>query len=162
MITAIEGHDRTHEHAAMKPQPKWQDWGNLLVAGTLFVSPWFLGTARQTSSSWNAWLVGSGMVFFTVRTLLPPPGAYTSRHAREGGRIAWWQRVVDSCHYTHIAREQLVVGAWLLVAPWLLGFAASGAAAWTAWVGGSVTLVLAWWKLLDLRRGGPPVSPAGR
>ncbi len=142
---------QTHDHHAMKPQPKWQDWSLVVVAGILFLSPWLFGTVTQTASSWNAWIIGIGFVAFTLRTtFLPPPGAYANEHTHEGGRAAWWQKVSDSCQYTHIAKEELVVGAWMLVAPWILGFAAIAAAAWTAWIAGIVIVVLAVWKLKEL------------
>lgn len=41
----------------------------------------------------------------------------------------------------------LVLGAWLFVAPWLLGFAGSAAAAWNAWLSGAVVVVFAVWAL---------------
>ena len=111
------------------------------------MSPWIVGKATQTFSSWNVWIVGIGSVAFTLRTFLPPP----NKSAHERVRLAWWEEVLDNCALVHIAREQLVVGAWLLVAPWILGFAATGAAAWTAWIAGSVIVVLSVWKLLGFR-----------
>ncbi len=151
MTMDIQMHAQTHEHNAMKPQPKWQDGSILVLAGFLFISPWIFGTARQTSSSLNAWIVGIGFVPFMLRTFAPPPGAYANKCAHEGVRIAWWQKVLDSCELSHIAKEELVVGAWLLVAPWILGFATIGAAAWTAWIIGILIVVLAVWKLQDFQ-----------
>ena len=72
----------------------------------------------------------------------------TSVHMK--GRTAWWQRILDTCKLSHIAKEEIVVGAWLFVAPWILGFAAMGAAAWTARIAGIVIVVLAVWKLREL------------
>ncbi len=151
MTTNIQIHAQTHEHSGMKPQPKWQDGSILVLAGILFISPWIFGTATQTASSWNAWIVGIGFVPFLLRTFAPPPGAYASKCAHEGSHIAWWQKILDSCALSHIAKEELVVGAWLLVAPWILGFAAIGPAAWTAWIIGSLIVVLTIWKLQELR-----------
>ncbi len=148
---AIQTHAQTYEHNAMKPQPKWQDWGILVLGGILFISPWIFGTAPQTFSSWNAWIVGIGLGFFTGRSFLPPPGGYAVKCAHEGVRMAWWQGIINVCKLSHIAKEELVVGAWMLLAPWILGFAAIGAAAWTAWIAGIVILVLAGWKLRELR-----------
>ena len=152
MTTNIQAHAQAHEHNATKPQPKWQDWSLVVVAGILFLSPWLFRTATQTPSSWNAWIVGIGFIPFTVRAaFLLPPGGYAKKSAHKELRIAWWQRVSDSCKLSHIAREEIVVGAWLFVAPWILGFAAIGAAAWTAWIVGIVIVVLAVWKLWELR-----------
>lgn len=145
-------HAQTHEHDAMKPQPKWQDWSMLVVASLLFLSPWIFGTATQTSSSWNAWIVSIGFIPFTLRTtFFLPPGGYANKCAHEAGRIAWWQMILDTCKLSHIAKEELVVGAWMLIAPWILGFTAIGAAAWTAWIVGILIVVLALWKLWELR-----------
>lgn len=148
---AIQMHAQTHEREAMKPQPKWQNWSVLILAGILFISPWILGTAAQISSSWNAWIVGIGFVGLTLRVFALPPGAYANKCAHEGIRIAWWQKVLDICKLSHVAQERLVIGAWLFVAPWILGFAASGAAAWTAWIIGVMIVVLTVWELKDLQ-----------
>ena len=151
MTINIQAQAQTHEGNVLKPQPKWQDGSILILAGILFISPWIFGTATQTSSSWNAWIVGIGFVPFTLRIFALPPGAYAKKCAHEGARIAWWQMVLDSCKLSHIAKEELVVGAWLFVAPWILGFAAIGVAAWTAWIVGAMIVVLAVWKLRELQ-----------
>lgn len=151
MTTNIQTHAQTRERNATKAHPKWQDWSILMLGGILFITPWVFGTASQILSSWNAWIVGIGLGVFTGRTLLPPPGGYAVKCAHEGISIAWWQRVLDTCKLSHIAKEQIVVGAWMIVAPWILGFAALGAAAWPAWIAGIVIVILAVWKLRELR-----------
>lgn len=134
MSTGIQTHAQTHQYNAMKPQPKWQDWIILLVAGILFISPWVFGTATQTFGAWNAWIVSIGFVPLTLRTtFFLPPGGYANKCTHEGGRTAWWQRILDTCKLSHIAKEEIVVGAWLFVAPWILGFAAMGAASAHCW-----------------------------
>ena len=151
MTTYVRTHAETRERNAMQAQPRWQDGSILILAGLLFLSPWIFGTATQLSSSWNTWIVGIGFVPFTFRIFAPPPRAYANKCAHEGVRTAWWQKVLDSCHLSHIAKEELVVGGWLLLAPWILGFAANGAAAWTSWIIGLLVVVLAAWKLRELR-----------
>lgn len=151
MTMDIQAHTQTHERHAVKPQPKWQDWSILFLGGILLITPWIFGTTSQIFSSWNAWIVSIGLGVLTWRTLLPPPGGYALKYAQEGIRIAWWQRVLDTCKLSHIAKEQIVVGAWMLIAPWILGFATIGSAAWPAWVAGIAIIVLAVWKLRELR-----------
>ncbi len=46
---------------------------------------------------------------------------------------------------------RIVLGAWLFLAQWILGFAAIGALAWTAWIIGILVVALAVWKLLEVR-----------
>lgn len=41
----------------------------------------------------------------------------------------------------------LVVGAWLFISPWVLGFTGSSAAAWNAWILGLIVAALALWAL---------------
>jgi hypothetical protein len=46
---------------------------------------------------------------------------------------------------------RIVLGAWLFFAPWILGFVAIGAIAWTAWIIGILVVALSTWKLLEVR-----------
>lgn len=142
---------RRHHPNATEPGPKLQDWSLLVIAGILFVSPWVLGTGIQTPSSWNAWIVGVGFIPFTGRVLLPPPGAYAARGTNDGRQLVWWQSLVDTCKYSHVAKEEIVVGVWLVVSPWVLGFAGINSPALTAWAAGVLVLVLGLWKLRALR-----------
>ena len=48
----------------------------------------------------------------------------------------------------------LVLGVWLFLSPWLLGFAGSAAAAWNAWLLGAVVVVFALWALAAPRSRG--------
>ena len=42
-----------------------------------------------------------------------------------------------------------VLGAWLFISPWVLGFSGNGAAAWSAWIVGGLVLIFALWALSD-------------
>jgi FtsH-binding integral membrane protein len=50
---------------------------------------------------------------------------------------------------------KIVLGAWLVVAPLILGFAAIGAA---AWIIGILVVVLSVWKLLEVSKQGTQIS----
>ena len=41
----------------------------------------------------------------------------------------------------------VILGAWLFVSPWLVGFAGTAAAAWNAWILGLVVMAFALWAL---------------
>jgi SPW repeat-containing protein len=117
----------------MKAWTKWQDWGVLVLGILLVVAPWIFGTATtQALIAWNAGIVGVALVASTLWTF-----AQASVSATEWGYIAWLQ---------------LILGAWLIIAPWLLGFAAITTAAWTAWIIGILVVVISVWKLLEVRR----------
>lgn len=116
----------------MKAWTKWQDWGVLVLGILLLVAPWIFGTATTHALiAWNAGIVGVALVASTLWAF-----AQASVSATEWGYIAWFQ---------------LILGVWLIIAPWLLGFAAIGTAAWTAWIVGIFVVVIAVWKVLEVR-----------
>ncbi len=43
----------------------------------------------------------------------------------------------------------VVLGAWLFLSPWILGFTSTSAAAWSAWILGALIVVFAVWALYD-------------
>lgn len=106
---------------------RWQDWGNLILGLWLFVSPWILGTTDDSSNSWNAWLVGLGVAVVALWALAAP----TSQVA-EGINV--------------------VLAAWLFVAPWLLGFTDLAEPAWNAWIVGVLVAGLALWAIVNIRK----------
>lgn len=110
----------------MKPWAKFQDWSILVLGAVLFLAPWLFGTTSTVVGSWNAWIVG--IVFVVVSLLaLARPSAFG---------------------YEWIG---ILAGVWLFFAPWFLGFAAVGAAAWTAWIIGILVVALALGKLQEVR-----------
>jgi len=101
----------------------WQDWVNLILALWLFVSPWVLqfgaamgGTDVAAHPAWNAWILGI-IVFLVSLSAL--------------GRARFWQEWVN-----------LVLGIWVFIAPWALGFAALSHAAWDHWVIGALVVLI--------------------
>ena len=113
---------------------RWQDWVNLALAVWLFFSPWILqfGSDVETSApaanaatlnavsngAWNAWILSVIVLLVTLSAI---------------GRIRLWQEWVN-----------LVLGAWIFVAPWVLGFATGRypAAAWDHWIVGGLIFLL--------------------
>jgi hypothetical protein len=115
------------EEIHMKPWRTFQDWSSLVLGAVLFLAPWLFGTAANATSSWNAWILGvivAGMALFALAR--PMAATYEGVEA--------------------------VAGIWLFLAPWILGFAAVGAAAWTGWIIGVLLVALATWKLAQVRR----------
>ncbi|QYO75545.1 SPW repeat protein [Devosia salina] len=89
-----------------------------IVAGLgLLFSPWYLGYADQANAAWNAWINGAGVSLIAAAALLA----------------------------FHEAEEwaNLVLAAWAVVAPWILGFAAATAATTVHVVAGLVVAALA-------------------
>lgn len=103
----------------------WQDWANLAVGVWLFVSPWVLGYADLRSAAWDSWLMGVVVAAVSAAALI---------------LFAPWQEWVN-----------VIMGVWLLVAPWVMGFASSenSAALWNHVAVGLVVGGLALWDALQ-------------
>lgn len=118
----------------------WQDWANVVLAVLLFISPWALqyagtsaaaGGGEATGSfiaAWNAWITAIVVAGLAVAALL---------------RFAEWQEWVIA-----------LVGLWLVISPWVLGFSAVAAALWSAVVIGVLVAVASFWKAFESHHGG--------
>lgn len=105
---------------------RWRD-GVMLVLGVwLFLSPWILGFAAALPAAWNAWIVGIVIAAVAAWAIV---------------RFAPWQDWVNG-----------VLGAWLVIAPWVLGFGGLATAAWNHVIVGLLVLAFAAWELWDVRQ----------
>jgi SPW repeat len=126
---------------------RWRDWAMLVLAVWLFISPWVLGfagtaapeieggaAAGGTTAAWNAWIAAVIVAVLSIAAAV---------------RFAEWEDWVNG-----------ILGVWLVVAPWALGFAALTAAAWNHVVVGVLIAALAAWELWDVRRHGGTTTRA--
>ena len=104
---------------------RWQDWTNVVAGVWIFVTPWLYGSLSEGAIVWNAWTLGVLIVLVRLWALVAPDQ-----------RSAEW--------------TNLLLGAWLFVAPWILSFTGSPAAAWNAWIVGLVVMFLAVWALVEI------------
>jgi hypothetical protein len=110
-----------------------QDWANLILAIWLFISPWVLqfgaapaGAANAplveaSHAAWDAWVLGI-IVFLVALSAI--------------GRMEAWQEYIN-----------MVLGAWIFVAPWALGFTPLGRASWDHWIVGALIFLISLWSL---------------
>jgi hypothetical protein len=98
-----------------------QDWINLVLAVLLFISPWIMGYVADTMPAWNAWVVGIVLAILSIATL---------------SAFAEWEEWIN-----------LVLGVWLVISPWVLGFAADTNAMWTQLVLGVLVVLAAAWAV---------------
>jgi uncharacterized membrane protein YoaK (UPF0700 family) len=128
----------------------WQDWANLILAIWLFVSPWVLGfaglyatgngTAVGTTTvamdasraAWDAWVLGV-IVFLVALSAL--------------GRMELWQE-----------RVNMVLGIWIFIAPWVLGFGDLRNASWDHWIVGALVFLISLCLLAQGRRTATVIS----
>lgn len=112
----------------------WQDPTNLVAGLWMIVSPWVLAYQPESRPMWNAVVLGA----------LIAAVAFTALY-----RAFAWQEWVNA-----------VLGLWLIVSPWVLGFAGLQAAMANAVIVGAVVAALAIWALGTDRDIGGWFSPA--
>ncbi|MFO1174575.1 MAG: SPW repeat protein [Paracoccaceae bacterium] len=108
-----------------KLSDNWQDGISLILGIWLFMSPWLLGFTGLDAAFWNAVAFGLVIVLMALMALF---------------EFHEWEEWAD-----------MVIGAWLVVSPWVLGFAmfragADGPAAIATWdvvIVGVLTFLLA-------------------
>jgi len=99
---------------------RWQDWANLVLGAWLFVSPWVLGY-QGTLGAWNAHAVGAGVVVFALIAAYMPKA---------------WEEIINT-----------LFGVWLVVSPFVLGFAATTQVALHTVVVGILASAFAIWAM---------------
>jgi hypothetical protein len=106
-------------------QKRWQDWVMLVLGAWLFVSPFFLQfSSFMGASAWDSYILGVAVAVVAVVALTVP-------------RL--WEEWVN-----------LVLGIWLIIAPFLLGFSGEASATWNHVVLGIVIGVDAIWAMADV------------
>ena len=99
---------------------QWKDVVNLILGLWLIVSPWELSFNTVETPTWNAWVIGVVIAVAAVAALV----AFNK-----------WEEWVEA-----------VLGLWLIVSPFLLGFSALTHATWNQIIVGVIVGVLAIWS----------------
>ncbi|MGD8378826.1 MAG: SPW repeat protein [Gammaproteobacteria bacterium] len=102
-------------------QQRWQDWAGLVLGAWLFFSPWILGFATASVAAGNAFILGIGVFVFFAIALSKP---------------MLWEEWVN-----------LVLAAWVFLAPFILQFTSVTAAAWNHWILGILIGADAIWAM---------------
>jgi hypothetical protein len=100
---------------------RWQDWAELVLGVWLFFSPWLLGYSDVSAAATNAHIIGAAIVVFSLIEL------YT------------WERWEEWIN--------LVLGVWLIISPWVLGFNMVGRPTQNMVVLGILMIVLPLWAV---------------
>ncbi|HLK83827.1 MAG TPA: SPW repeat protein [Xanthobacteraceae bacterium] len=90
---------------------------NVVLGAFLFLTPWFYGYVSEPAASWNAWLSGIAVAGLAIAAL---------------AAFAVWEEWLN-----------LVVGVWVAVSPWLVGFFANSTAMHLHLVVGVIVAVVA-------------------
>lgn len=101
---------------------RWRDWGCLLLGAWLFISPWVMEyPSEMLNATWNAHILGIAIVVFSAFAV------YMPRTWEEGINIA--------------------LGIWMIISPWVLGFASYRDVTTNAVVVGFLVTALAVWSM---------------
>jgi hypothetical protein len=106
----------------------WQDPVNLILGLWVLISPWVLGFTASSNATGDAVVVG---ILVALAGLLATT------------RWQMWEEWAE-----------LVLGIWLIVSPWVLGFSDLKSATYNGVILGIVIAVLGAWSLVNTRNPG--------
>lgn len=99
---------------------RWQDWVILILGVWLFFSPFLIGYTGTTAAS-NAYVIGVVVVLFAILALID-------------SRV--WEEWIN-----------LVLGVWLVIAPFVLGYSTMDGATWNHIIVGLLIAADAIWAI---------------
>ena len=106
---------------------KWTSGTNLAAGIWLIAAPFILGYSAVTAAVWNDVLIGLAVAGLA------------------------WARVAKPLEREGVSWTNVVLGVWLLAAPFALAYSGTTAALWNDIVIGLVVLVLGTWNALTSR-----------
>jgi hypothetical protein len=102
----------------------WEDWTNLVLGLWLIASPWALQFTTASAAAWNVWISGGIIAVLAAAALY---------------QVQKWEEWTNA-----------VIGIWLVVSPWVLGFSSDAVTTWNAAIIGLLVLCVAGWELYAL------------
>jgi hypothetical protein len=105
---------------------------NLALGAWLFLTPWIFGFVAEPSASWNAWLSGLVIGALAIAALVA---------------FAEWEEWIN-----------LLLGAWVAAAPWIVGFASHATATRLHILVGIAVAIVAAVRLWFMHRSPPRVT----
>ena len=103
-----------------------------LLGAALFVAPWLLGFAGESGPAWTAWA--------------------------SGGLIGLVGIINFADDQSWPSRANFLMGAWTLVAPWMIPFADSGAAVFSHLAVGLFVVLTSVWEISNSENRTPRVT----
>ncbi len=107
----------------MKQRQQWQDWLNLILGAWLFLAPFAGVGAVNDVAAGNSYVFGLGIAIFAAAALYRPQ---------------MWEEWVN-----------LLIGIWLILAPFALGFTEQTLVMWNQIIVGVVVGGDAAWAMLE-------------
>jgi len=106
------------------------NWLIALAGVWEILAPFILGYADVSTALWNAIIVGIVLIILAV----------------------WAALTNDASTEKNLSWVNAVVGLWLVLAPFILGYAVITAALWNAIIVGIVVIILAVWAAMSIPR----------
>ena len=106
----------------MERKQRWQDWINVLLGVWLFVAPFFGLVALTGMPAWNGYIFGVIIAVLSIWALVQPRA---------------WEEWIN-----------LLIGIWLIISPFVLGFSMHTAAMWNFIIVGIIVGADALWAAL--------------
>lgn len=104
----------------MEKKTAWEDWVNVFLGAWIFVIPWSvshsLPNLAMSGAMWNFWIVGAVVVISAALAL---------------SDIKPWEEWTN-----------LTAGVWLILSPWILGYANQSGLLWNSVIVGLAVSVL--------------------
>ncbi len=116
----------------MKQFNHWQDPVNAALGAALLLSPWAAGYFGETGATTNAVVVGVALIAASLGAMLMPQA---------------WEEWAEA-----------VLGLWMVLSPWVLGFSHRTEAMFVALVVGMVVVMLSLWTLATDKKFSLPRS----
>jgi hypothetical protein len=109
---------------------------NFLVGIWLIISPWVYGSIYRVGSAWNNIIVGIIIAIFAAIRFFSP---------RSAVGLSW---------------INALLGIWMIISPWIYGYANNSARLWNSVIFGIIVLILALWSASATRATpGPGTAP---
>ena len=107
----------------METKQRWQDWVNVILGVWLFIAPFFSIVALTSMAAWNGYIFGVIIVALSIVALIQPRA---------------WEEWIN-----------LVVGVWLILSPFIMGYTTETTIMWNHIVVGVLVGVDALWAALS-------------
>jgi hypothetical protein len=95
---------------------------NFLAGIRLIISPWIYGSIYNAGSAWNNIIVGIIIAVFAAIRFFSPRSAVA---------LSWLNALL---------------GIWMILSPWIYGYAANTARLWNSVIFGIIVVILAVWS----------------
>lgn len=113
---------------------QWQDWVLSLLGLWMFASPWLFAFTGQSMPAWNSYIAGAIVLILSLAALV---------------NFTVWEEWIN-----------VAVGLWLVISPWLLGYANMTSMTWNQVIVGLLVVILAAWDVWTMRHHHPTSAPA--